>query len=138
MFRSATTSYTTSRWRARRRGARERGIVADNPVFACLDAFDSQPAEVLDLKERYERCSVGNQELKDRLTLVLNNLLAPMRERRAAFERNMAWVRDAVEAGSKRERVLAVETMALVHDALGLGYLGQPWTGRRHDISTRD
>ena len=105
------------------RGAREPGIVDDNPVFAYLDAFDSRAAEVLDLKERYERSGVGNQELKDRLTEVLNSLLEPMRERRAGFERNMSWVRDAVEAGSKRERVLAGETMARVHDALGLGCL---------------
>ncbi len=79
----------------------------------------------MDLKERYERCGVGNQELKDRLTRVLNRLLEPMRERRAGFERNMPWVRDAVEAGSKRERVLAVETMERVRDALGFNYLRQ-------------
>lgn len=71
------------------RGARERGVVADDPVFTYLDAFDSDPAEVMDLKERHERSGVGNQELKDRLTSVRNSLLEPMPERRTAFERNM-------------------------------------------------
>lgn len=108
------------------RGAREPGSVADNPVFTYLDAFDPQTAEVLDLKDRYERRGVSNQELKDRLTGVLNSLLEPMRERRAGFERDMPWVRDVVDAGSKRERALAAETMARVHEALALGYLRRP------------
>lgn len=107
------------------RGAHEPGIATDNPLFTYLDAFDPQPAEMLDLKASYERSGVSNQVLKERLTGVLNHLLAPMRERRAGFERNMPWVRDVVEAGSKRERVLAAETMALVRDALGFGHLGR-------------
>jgi tryptophanyl-tRNA synthetase len=79
------------------RGANEPGKVEANPVFGYLDAFDNDAAEVSDLKERYARHGVSNVELKDRLTRVLNELLEPMRQRRAQYEGNMARVRDALE-----------------------------------------
>jgi len=59
------------------------GTVAENPVFSYQYAFDHDAAQVKDLKERYERTGVSNKELKDRLTRVINELLEPMRERRA-------------------------------------------------------
>jgi tryptophanyl-tRNA synthetase len=46
-----------------------------------------------------------------------------MRERRAKYESNMSLVREALDHGSKRARVIAQETMAMVRDALDLDYL---------------
>jgi tryptophanyl-tRNA synthetase len=89
------------------RGAKQPGIVAENPVFSYLDAFDHDAAKVMDLKERYERTGVSNKELKDRLTTVLNELLEPMRERRVKYERNMSLVQDALEHGTNRGRAIA-------------------------------
>ena len=105
------------------RGASEPGKVEANPIFGYLDAFDHDAAEVSDLKERYERHGVSNAELKDRLTRVLNELLEPMRQRRAQYEGNMARVREALEHGTGRARAVARETMEMVHDALDLDYL---------------
>ena len=105
------------------RGANEPGEVEANPVFGYLDAFDDDTAEVSDLKERYERRGVSNAELKDRLTQVLNELLEPIRQRRAQYEGNMEQVREALEHGTGRARVIARETMEMVHDALDLDYL---------------
>jgi len=105
------------------RAANEPGKVEENPVFGYLDAFDNDSAEVSDLKERYARHGVSNVELKDRLTRVLNELLEPMRQRRAQYEGNMARVREALEHGTARARALARETMETVHDALDLDYL---------------
>ena len=105
------------------RSANEPGTVSENPVFLYLDAFDYDAAHVMDLKERYEHRGVSNKELKDRLTTVLNELLDPMRERRAKYERNMALVREALEHGTKRGRAIARETMEMVRDALDLNYL---------------
>ena len=104
------------------RGAKEPGAVAENPVFSYLDAFDRDAAHVMDLKERYERKGVSNKELKDRLTSVLNELLDPMRERRAKYDANMSLVREALEQGTQRCRVIARETMEMVRDALDLNY----------------
>jgi tryptophanyl-tRNA synthetase len=107
------------------RGLNEPGKVEENPIFLHLDAFDTQPEEVRDLKERYERTGVSNKELKDRLTADLNNLLDPMRERRAKYEANMSLVREALEQGTRRGRAIAQETMEMVRDALDLNYLGK-------------
>jgi tryptophanyl-tRNA synthetase len=105
------------------RRAGERGRVEDNPIFSYLDAFDGNAAQVQDLKERYERAGVSSKELRDRLTRVLNELLEPMRERRAEYKSNMSLVRDAIEEGTQRARVTARETMDMVRDALDLNYL---------------
>ena len=104
------------------RSAKEAGKVQENPVFLYLDAFDHDTAQVQNLKERYERTGVSNQELKDRLTTVLNELLEPMRERRARYESDMSLVREALDQGSKRARAIAQETMEMVRDALDLNY----------------
>ena len=52
-------------------------------------------------------------------------MLEPMRERRARYEANMALVREALDQGSKRARVIAQETMGMVRDALDLNYLSE-------------
>jgi tryptophanyl-tRNA synthetase len=113
------------------RAATEPGKVTENPVFLYLDAFDPDTALVQDLKERYERTGVSNKELKDRLTLVLNDLLDPMRERRAKYASRMSLVREALDEGSKRARVVAQETMQMVRDALELNYTLATDAGRR-------
>ena len=81
------------------RGAREPGTVAENPVFSYLDAFDHDAAQVMDLKARYERTGVSNKELKDRLTTVINELLEPMRERRARYHSNASLDARGARAG---------------------------------------
>ena len=105
------------------RGATEPGKVEANPIFAYLEAFDRDTARVRDLKERYERKGVSNKELKDRLTIVLNELLEPMRQRRAKYAASMPLVREALEHGTARARTIAKETMSMVRDALDLNYL---------------
>ena len=51
------------------------------------------------------------------------SLLDPIRERRARFAAKMGLVRDALADGTNRARKAAQTTMALVHEALDLGYL---------------
>lgn len=107
------------------RGATEPGKVEENPIFLYLDAFDPDTTTVAQMKQDYEKAGLPNKVLKDRLTEVLNDLLDPVRERRARYEKNMPAVKEALEAGSKRMRVIARETMEMVHDALDLNYLGR-------------
>ena len=107
------------------RGLNEPGKVDENPIFLYLDAFDPDTASVAALKEQYESTGVGNKILKDRLSLVLNELLEPFRERRSWYEGNMNLVREALEAGTNRGRVIAKETMEMVRDALDLNYFAK-------------
>ncbi len=105
------------------RAADEPGVPAENPIMLYLQAFDPDRELVKDLEQRYRTTGVGNKELKDRLTTVLNDLLEPMRDRRARFEKNMPLVKEALAHGTERYRTIARETMEMVHDALDLNYL---------------
>ena len=103
--------------------ATDPGHVEGNPVFLYHDAFNPNREEVADLKDRYRRGAVGDVEVKEKLATALNTFLDPMRERRARFAAKMGLVRDALADGTDRARNAARTTMALVHDALDLGYL---------------
>lgn len=105
------------------RGANEAGVAAENPIMLYLEAFDPDREGFAGLKEQYERSGIGNAELKERLTAVLNGLLEPIRDRRQRYAANMRAVREALEHGSCRARETARETMAMVHDALDMNYL---------------
>ena len=94
------------------------------------DAFNPDADEVNDLKERYVVGKVGDVEVKQKLTIALNNLLDPFRERRSYYEAHLDEVRDALESGTARARVAAQETMALVRDAMAINYLNGPPGGR--------
>ncbi len=110
--------------------ATDPGHVEGNPVFMYHDAFNPDVDEVNDLKERYVVGKVGDVEVKQKLTIALNNLLDPFRERRSYYEAHLDEVRDALESGTARARVAAQETMALVRDAMAINYLNGPPGGR--------
>ena len=60
------------------------GTVEGNPVFMYHDAFNTNTAEVDDLKARYRAGKVGDVEVKTKLATAMNAMLEPMRERRRA------------------------------------------------------
>jgi tryptophanyl-tRNA synthetase len=98
------------------------GTVEGNPVFVYHDAFNRDAAEVDDLKVRYRAGTVGDVEVKQKLVRALNLALDPLRERRAALDARPGHVREIVQAGSARARMLAIETMDRVRDAMHLRY----------------
>jgi tryptophanyl-tRNA synthetase len=103
--------------------ATDPGHVRGNPVFTYHDAFNSDEAEVADLKRRYRRGRVGDVEVKQRLIRVLDAFLEPLRERRAHYEARPGLTEEVVEAGSRRARQEAQETLRLAREAMGLTYL---------------
>ena len=105
--------------------ATDPGHVEGNPVFLYHDVFNPDREEVAELKERYRRGDVGDVEVKHRLAAALNAFLDPIRERRARFSADMGLVRDALAEGTSRTRKAARSTMALVREALDLGYLNR-------------
>ena len=98
------------------------GTVEGNPVFMYHDAFNPDKAEVDDLKDRYRAGTVGDVEVKTKLAKAINAYLDPIRERRAAALAKPGYLKDVVFEGSARARVVAVETMARVRDAVKLKY----------------
>jgi tryptophanyl-tRNA synthetase len=110
--------------------ASDPGHVEGNPVFMYHDAFNPDVDEVDALKARYRSGRVSDVEVKERLAVVINDLLGPVRERRAHFEDRPAAVWDALQEGSQAARQVAEETMAKVRNALALDY-----PGRRRETS---
>lgn len=98
------------------------GTVEGNPVFVYHDAFNTDKAEVDDLKARYRAGKIGDVEVKQKLAKALNAVLEPMRERRAQFEQRAHEVDEIIIEGNRRMKREAETTMAIVRDAMGLKY----------------
>jgi tryptophanyl-tRNA synthetase len=98
------------------------GTVEGNPVFTYHDAFNSNIAEVEDLKARYRTGKVGDVEVKTKLANALNAHLEPIRERRAAALARPEVLRQILQDGSERARVVAGETMNRVRQAVKISY----------------
>lgn len=101
--------------------ASDPGHVEGNPVFAYLDAFDPDGAEVAALKDRYRAGRVGDVALKRRLAAALNGFLDPIRARRTALLLdNPRIVDEILAAGAARARSEAKLTLEAVRAAIGL------------------
>ncbi len=98
------------------------GTVEGNPVFMYHDAFNSDMAEVDDLKARYRKGSVGDVEVKDKLVGAVNAVLEPMRARRSELMGEPGRLREIVLDGSSKARTIAQRTMRDVREAVGLAY----------------
>ena len=98
------------------------GTVEGNPVFTFHDAFNRDVAEVDDLKARYRAGKVGDVEVKTKLAKAINAHMAPMRARRAEILTRPDSLRDILQEGSRRARVVAHETMERVRAAVKLKY----------------
>jgi len=98
------------------------GTVEGNPVFMYHDAFNSDRAEVEDLKTRYRAGTVGDVEVKTKLARALNDSLAPFRERRRDVLAKPERVREIAIEGSRRARAVAQVTMERVRRAVNLAY----------------
>jgi len=95
------------------------GKVEGNPVFIYHDAFNPDKAEVEDLKTRYRAGKVGDVEVKEKLTIAINNLLAPMHERRAKYEET-GLIEEIIYNGTLVAREETQQTLFAMKKAMGL------------------
>ncbi|MHA7870543.1 MAG: tryptophan--tRNA ligase [Salipiger thiooxidans] len=96
------------------------GRVEGNVVFTYLDAFDPDRDEVARLKDRYRRGGLGDSVVKRRLEEILQELLAPIRARRADYASDPGEVLRIVAEGTRAARELTDATKQEVMEALGL------------------
>jgi tryptophanyl-tRNA synthetase len=89
-------------------------------VFAYLDAFDGERAEVEALKAHYRRGGLADRVLKERLARRLDELLAPIRARRAALEARRGDVAELLEEGTKAARTRVAQVMGDVREVFRL------------------
>ena len=98
------------------------GTVEGNPVFDYHDAFNPNKEEVEDLKARYRAGKVGDVEVKTKLAAAINNVLDPIRDRRAQALARPGYIRDVLMAGSKKAQGVAHQTMERVRESVKLKY----------------
>ena len=98
------------------------GQVEGNVVFTYLDIFDKDTAKVQELKDHYRHGGLGDVKIKRYLMEVLNAELAPIRQRRAEFAKDLPAVMDMLKSGSDRANQVAAQTLDEVKDAMGLNY----------------
>jgi len=98
------------------------GQVDGNVVFAYLDAFDPDAAEVERLKSQYRHGGLADTTVKRRLEDILQAHLAPIRKQRAAFAQDPAGARNILLDGCVRARAVAAQTLREVRQALGIEY----------------
>ena len=96
------------------------GKVEGNPVFIYHDLFNSNEAEVEDLKTRYRAGKVGDVEVKQKLTIALNNYLDPIREARAKVDAQPGLAEQVLYEGTLRAQEVANETVSMMKKAMGL------------------
>lgn len=98
------------------------GQIEGNVVFTYLDIFDSDKEKVAELKEHYQRGGLGDMTIKRYLNEVLQDYLAPIRERREEFAKDPEFVMNILKEGSQKAERVAAATLAEVKAAMGINY----------------
>lgn len=107
------------------------GHLEGNTVFTYLDAF-SKPehfeeylpeyANLQELKDHYTRGGLGDVKIKKFLNNIMQEELAPIRARRAEYEKDIPAVYEILKKGSEVARERAAQTMAEVKRAMKINY----------------
>ncbi|MDR3263938.1 MAG: tryptophan--tRNA ligase [Clostridiales bacterium] len=111
----------------------DKGDTKDNPVFIYLDAFstdghfkkylpDYQNLEAL--KAHYERGGLGDVKVKRFLNSILQEILEPIRTKRAEWEQRIPEVYGILRKGCNKARAVAAETADRVKKAMQIDYFG--------------
>ncbi|WP_432719290.1 hypothetical protein R0381_000568 [Jeongeupia wiesaeckerbachi] len=95
----------------------EKCSVEQHPIFAYLDAFESDIPFLDDLKAKFRRGGLADDVLQLHLAHCLEAFVAPLRERRAALSRDA--VTAQLQRGIERTRDVAARTLIEVRHALG-------------------
>ncbi len=107
------------------------GKVEGNAVFTYLDAFSDDShfekylpeyANLDELKAHYMKGGLGDVKVKKFLIKVLEEELAPIRERRAEYEKDVTKVLNILKEGTDYARSVGEKTLAEVKAAMKINY----------------
>lgn len=96
------------------------GRLEGNVVFTYLDAFDDQKDELAYLKQQYKRGGLGDMTLKTRLDAILQEVIEPIRDRRAELAKNRDDVVDVIRDGTMKAKAITEQTKLEITEGLGL------------------
>ena len=97
----------------------------ENTLFQYVRAFLPDPERIAALEDRYARGdAIGDSAIKTEVAIAINELLAPFRERRAAYDgpAGDARVKQLLRAHSVRANTIANETLRMARDAMHLNF----------------
>lgn len=99
------------------------GNIEGNVVFTYLDAFHPDKDYISQLKEHYQRGGLGDGKTKKILEECLQDMLRPIREKRAEFLSDKAQLIDILVEGSQISRDKTEKVLNDVKDIFGLNIL---------------
>ena len=103
--------------------ARKKRSDPGNPdvcnVFTLHKIF-SDPDVIEKVNNECRSAGIGCVEDKKMFAEILNDHLAPFRERRAELSKDQDYIWDVLQDGAKRARIIAEKTMEEVRAAVGL------------------
>ena len=95
----------------------------ENALFQYVRTFISDADRVAELERRYAAGDdIGDGHIKIEVAEAIDALIAPMRERRAAWDDRDDDLIDILREGSRRANAVAEETLAMAKEAAGLGF----------------
>lgn len=109
----------------------DKGNVENNTVFTYLDVFATDesfkkylPAykNLDELKQHYEKGGLGDVTIKKFLLQVVEEILEPIRQKRAYYETRIDEVYKILEEGSKKAIQKANQTLKEVKEAMAINY----------------
>jgi len=102
--------------------ATDPGTIEGNTIFTYHDIFNSNIDEVKDLKERYQKGTVGDMEVKEKLFNAMNTTLTPIREKRKEGESKVKELLEIAKENSIEARKIAREVADKMKEAMKLKY----------------
>ena len=107
------------------------GQVEGNTVFTYLDVF-SKPEDfekylpeyknLDELKAHYKRGGLGDMKIKKFLNNILQDLIAPIRERRKSLEKKPEKVFEILKQGTEKARKVAYKNLIKLKTNMGINY----------------
>lgn len=90
-----------------------------NPVFIYHGIFNPDRAEVESLRERYRSGSVGDAEVKEKLSAAINNFLDPIRERREKYLNKSGCIDEIIYTGTLKTREVVKKNLYEMKKSMG-------------------
>lgn len=107
-----------------RQSATDPGTVEGNALFQYAKAFMTDPARIAELEALYTKGEIGDGAVKQEVAAAIDTFLAPIRERRAAYEGPAGDRRilEILRAHTSRANAVAEETLRMAKAAMQLDY----------------
>lgn len=98
------------------------GKIEGNVVFAYLDVFATDKAKVAEMKAHYQRGGLGDVAVKKYLIEALDQILAPIRQRRVELAKDPQAIYEILRQGSEQAEQVADATLDQVKTAMQINY----------------